>query len=650
VKPAQVAWTAAAIGAMLSQSVWAQSAAPAKLLPGLSGTSVYEDRLIDSGNLPALGDDTVDTSYNADGQPRAWRVEAYGSNINSGGLTRRENGLTFGGRYDTVNYGALSIDGAFRNGLDASVFTAWQRGLTFDNDWRASNGMGMFNTPTIELARNQYRIYLPTFTIAGVQTEWLRSGDLQLQASIGQPGSFSGVRLGSFSRLGGTIFTGGGQWVAAPNWLAGFQFVNLSGVTNSLDPAAPNAKTDGRAVYGTTAWQGSDSRVQFNVINSERGTGGHSQGVWVDGETRDGRYRHNYGIFRMDPGTVWGYLPLVEDSAGGYYRVNYQSQQWLWSGGVDSVSSISGRGTDGIYGSGSIRYQFNRRLGIGAGVTVRHASDAAEAAYAFIEKQSWLGTSRAQLDFAAAVGAQRTQQITLDHAWPAEAGLRLSTSLSFSQETTPAKRISRASVGVNGGIDLLNNLSLDGNLRWLTSNDGGVSRGTSANLSLNWRISSKWSMAMTYYDNRREDQPLLSVATLIPVPILAPVAKDRAIFVTLRYEDRAGSVVAPLGGAPGSGAGNIVGYLFFDTNDNKLRDANESGAPNVTILLDGKFSARTDLQGRFEFPLVASGNHTISVIPDNLPLPYFISTDEKRQVVVRTRETSSLDIAATSRK
>ena len=155
---------------------------------------------------------------------------------------------------------------------------------------------------------------------------------------------------------------------------------------------------------------------------------------------------------------------------------------------------------------------------------------------------------------------------------------------------------------------------------------------------------------MNYYDNRREDSPSLSAISQFPTPFLVPVAKDRALFLILRYEDRAGTAVVPLGGAPGSGAGNIVGYLFLDTNDNDRRDANETGAANVTILLDGKFSTRTDSQGKFEFPLVAAGTHAISVIPDNLPLPYFVGGADKRQVIVRTRETTSLDIAASNRK
>ena len=66
----------------------------------------------------------------------------------------------------------------------------------------------------------------------------------------------------------------------------------------------------------------------------------------------------------------------------------------------------------------------------------------------------------------------------------------------------------------------------------------------------------------------------------------------------------------------------------------------------MTIILDGRFAVRTDSEGRFEFPLVASGPHFITVMPDNLALPYFVSNDGKREVQVRTRETTLLEIPA----
>jgi len=124
-----------------------------------------------------------------------------------------------------------------------------------------------------------------------------------------------------------------------------------------------------------------------------------------------------------------------------------------------------------------------------------------------------------------------------------------------------------------------------------------------------------------------------------------PVQRNRAFFLTLRYEDRAGTPVAPLGGRPGSAAGAIAGYVFLDTNDNGRRDAGEPGAPNVTVLLDRRFSVRTDDAGRFEFPFVAAGAHTIAVLPDNLPLPWAIEGD-KREISVSARESATIEIAA----
>ena len=67
-------------------------------------------------------------------------------------------------------------------------------------------------------------------------------------------------------------------------------------------------------------------------------------------------------------------------------------------------------------------------------------------------------------------------------------------------------------------------------------------------------------------------------------------------------------------------------------------------------MLDGRFSTRTDKDGRFEFPLLASGPHTITVIPDNLALPYSVTGEGKREVMIRTRETTNLDIAASKQQ
>jgi hypothetical protein len=87
--------------------------------------------------------------------------------------------------------------------------------------------------------------------------------------------------------------------------------------------------------------------------------------------------------------------------------------------------------------------------------------------------------------------------------------------------------------------------------------------------------------------------------------------------------------------------------VFLDANANGLADANEVGVANVTVVLDGKFTARTDAQGRYEFAFVGAGEHTVSLITDNLPLPWAVANDGAMRVKVVPRQTTRVDIGAT---
>lgn len=133
---------------------------------------------------------------------------------------------------------------------------------------------------------------------------------------------------------------------------------------------------------------------------------------------------------------------------------------------------------------------------------------------------------------------------------------------------------------------------------------------------------------------------------LIVPEIIRARSSDRGFFLTLRYGSYAGAPSAPLGGLPGSGAGRIEGSVFLDSNGNGQRDGSESGAANVLVTLDGRFSTRTNAFGAFEFSNVVSGPHTLSVLQDDLPLPWTVDTDRKITAPVSTRDTTHVDIGA----
>jgi hypothetical protein len=101
-----------------------------------------------------------------------------------------------------------------------------------------------------------------------------------------------------------------------------------------------------------------------------------------------------------------------------------------------------------------------------------------------------------------------------------------------------------------------------------------------------------------------------------------------------------------MGGAPGAGAGEITGVVYLDANNNQRFDAGEAGVPNVTVVLDGRFSQQTDANGRFDFQAVASGHHVITVVSDNLPLPWALSNEGRTDVQVSTRDRTDVSIGA----
>src|SRR6185369_15319269 len=117
-----------------------------------------------------------------------------------------------------------------RVGPGSFIATLVQRDFAFDQDWRLNNALGVVTSLGIDMTRSQYRFYIPTFPTAGGTTEWLHDGNLQLQASVGQPGNYDGFRLTGFQSLGGSLATVGAQWAFAPQWQAGVQVLDMRNV------------------------------------------------------------------------------------------------------------------------------------------------------------------------------------------------------------------------------------------------------------------------------------------------------------------------------------------------------------------------------------------------------------------------------------
>ena len=610
----------------------------------------YEDRLIDDGKLPPDVSSDLYGGNNPEGWPRAFRAQLRAGRVTRNDAATNETGLQLGGMLDTPNYGAFTIDANFRASNSdtygsGTLFTLWQRALPMNGAWFGNNALGVFNTPSTDLARQQYRFYMPTIPTLGAQTEWRRNGDLLLNAAVGEPGLYTGIFVPTFDGLGGRVATGGAQYRFSNEWTAAAQIADVNDVALGTGPSASLGTTSASSFYAGAGWGTPTARAQLNVVDSSIQGASNETGLWFDAGARTEQVFHSFGAFYLSPNLVWGNQPLPSNIEGAYYRADYQTRRWLLDGGLDYVAPVSGPGSATLYAVGNLRYQYSTGLGIGGGANILQGATDAWSAFGFVDYANPWGIGRAQINYATD-SQQDSAQLTIDQSWNTGAGTNVSTSLLLGHLDSGSASANSVGVAVYGTVPLRGNLSLSANARWSKAFGDLPSENVLANIALNWGFAPGWFASLNYYESRNTGQTPLVVASPIPTltPVIVQSLNDRTIFLALRYEWRGGTPSVPMSGAAGGGFGSVAGVLYLDANDNGRLDAGELGAANVTIVLDGRFSARTDSQGRFEFPAVGPGDHVITVVPDNLPLPWSVAGDGRVNVQVHVRDQTQVDI------
>ena len=647
----------------------ASNASPTDVIKVPVAGEHYEDRLMDG--VPSQDDsDAASAQFNPQGWPRGISLQltrnlqtSQNPSITAGNSRTDTQGIQLDAYIETPNFGTLSAHALALGGRNTSGLTSWslrQTGMPFDGGWRADNAIGTTNLLLPELARRNNRLALPTPQVLGASTMWRNEGNgsLALAASSGEPGRFEGFPQSRLVGLGGQVSSlfvqasAGGQTLA----IAAAQGRDILPEVAPI-PGEVAARVSPRGYYVSIA---QDERVsgaswQASAVSSNS-SGIDSTGLWVDAIWRDGGHRHEASVFRFAQDLTWIDRPLANDLTGGSYRYDYHSLRWDLSANIESFASLSGHSPSGWYANASGRRLLTAGTSAGGGFAFRTFGVTSRSGFGYFQWQNRLGISRLQLDASSTEGGQRSQAVTFDHSLYAENGMSLSISLSLerlqsvsSTIATPRMRENAATVGINGRLPLTSTLSLQGSLRARNVSGAGADRGTTlaANIALDWQISQTWSLGASFYENRGVLTDTIAVQSPLIVPEIVRLRpSDRGFFITLRYGSNAGTPTAPLGGAPGSGSGRIEGSVYLDGNANGLRDGNESGAANVLVMLDGKFSVRTNASGNFEFPNVVSGRHTLSVLPDDLPLPWSVDSEQSISTTVTTRGTTHIDIGA----
>ncbi len=643
----------------------ATAAPPSWSAANLPGVTAFQDKYIGASTAADVSQGDAET-HDDQGLARSLQIDGVMSSLSSheGPYSSKvsEDGFIAKSQWETAAYGAWSLDGSVHAGASqgpeehgqGGTVTLRQRGMPFDGGWQADNALGDVNTPDINLARLQPRFYLPTSPIQGLTTDWRGPDGLQVTAGGGVPGMFEGIVVPNFRTLGGAMATAGAQWSPAAHWTVGGQVIDANDVNLAVGPAIDGStRLTSATGLMSAAYQDGNRHLDFNLLDGDVSGKANGLGGWVDGSVTQGRFQHDAGIFRIDPNLTWGNQLIANDMEGGYYRLGYQGRRWLTDVGIDQVRSVSGLGGNTTFLTGDSRYQLSRDWGIGEVANLsRNTGGNSWSLQGFLDHPNRWGNGRAQLEYAhTMMGDEDT--LMLNQAWGMPVGIRLNTSASVERINGAvlnglAQNTTLLILAVDGGGHFTGKLGVEGNVNWSSAVQGRAAPGVSANVSLTYQISRSWELLATYYESQAGSWTPLTVNSPLAPPVAPPIPamQERGVFLTLRYKRAAGMHFAPLGGAPGAGAGEIAGMVYLDANNNGQFEAGEAGAPNVTVILDGRFSAQTDANGRFSFPVVVTGHHVIKVVSDNLPLPWALAAEGRTEVEVTTRGRTDVKIGA----
>ncbi len=668
--------------------------------PGLHAqTSDYIDRVLESGAQSES--EAPSTGATAAGWPRSFSVELQDWR-QSGSPAVSNQTLLLGGYLDTPDYGALSAHfnlnryhDTFSSPGDSGVFSAaasagryrnastWridQRGMPFNDGWLANNSIGDINTASTPLSRGGLGyVYLPTLPVEGVSSVFERAGRSSLNASFGRLGYFDGLDFQGFALTRGNAASLGlqqqiggdtgplaaGRSDAALQWLSTRRF-DASGQASRLQ--------DTDSFWGALSWQGvapwaaalgsglgslgerpGGLRVQANLAHSASGPSDDSSlaprdaanGGWLDAAWRTDWLQQRASLFYFQPSLRWGSNPIASDLRGASWRGDVATRQWQLGGNMELSESVSGLSGRSLYGGVFGRYRLDSRDALSATLAARTGNQQAQSLQVNWEHISRWGQTQWYAD-TAHQPETNLLRLGVDQAWSVGETHTLSTSLAMDRSAQAGSSVSSISYGVLGSLPLAGarlDLSVRGTRR-TASTDG--SNFLNASARLNWPLAYGWSFIAQYTAARGRESlnpMVMSALTSASQGVPDVIPESRTFLLALRYESRAGSASAPIGGLPGSGAGRIEGHVFFDQNANGTREANEGGTAGVSVVLDQRYMTHTDAQGYYSFPSVAAGSHQIELVPDNLPLPWTALQREAVRVEVRVRETVTLEMA-----
>ncbi|MDX1697934.1 MAG: SdrD B-like domain-containing protein, partial [Thiohalobacterales bacterium] len=234
--------------------------------------------------------------------------------------------------------------------------------------------------------------------------------------------------------------------------------------------------------------------------------------------------------------------------------------------------------------------------------------------------------------------------ITWDQRWELRGDMDISSSVGFDTERGTGNDENRFTAGVLLNRDLGRDIRWDASLNWShVSRDVAGTNGDSINagFSLLWRFMPQWEAMLRASFNEASQA---ASSGLVGSDF---TEREKTLLLSIRHARATGRPFERFGSDSGAkGYGVIEGVVFYDDNHDGMRQASEKPAAGVYVYLDGRYAQTTDRDGRYEFTPVFAGEHTISIMLEDIPLPWGLDDESPRRVNVdvRGRTTASFPL------
>lgn len=650
----------------------------------------YVDRVMDPGGL-APSQSAADEKPDTRGF-RTWSVETRAGAAQSDGLALRsatELGQSFRYQHETASHGAFQVEADWRHGPDSpdfavgSVSSASRRNsgrLTVRNFGYpltartfADSAVGDIYSEVTQVLSRTYRLSLGSSVVRGASTRVSGEG-YEVRAGAGQRGSLAGSPYPGFEAGRGSLAWAGGSVQVSDQVGVGVQVNQASDIPafGGFFPLATGDEDVTSMAAGVSLGAPANApgpRARLVYLRSHAGAATlapNAQGWFGEGGFATGAFEHDLGLYATGANLRFGDYTLgTADQHGAYWRFSTSGTRHAWSGGLDYERQEA----DAVSGGAE-----SRRVGVTGGGQYRISRVDLVGGYASLGFTRYAAGSVAALDGAhRSVNANvfyqtrfdsfaptrvrfsiyRNEQIVADDlaatgeelAWEQEwvqgsyddpQRPEFNTTLAVARDRSAGRSELQPSVGATFRLWPQPDWLAAGTLRY-TARDSNLytSRGLSGTLTTEKQVAQGWRLGAALSLN----QAVVRVASAGVSEPEVVRGNDRSVSVYLRWEGAAGTTPQGLGvrEAGTAGTGSVGGIVFLDADRDGRQTLNELGAAGVEVILDGRFRVVTDRFGRFDFPLVATGRHQLTLTPETVPLPWGVARSQDVRVEVPLR-------------